>query len=250
MQDKTIGTTLRELRQRASLSLEQVAKGAGYRGRSSIQQYFHSDYNPDRLDAVVAEKLCKAFVGKGDPAIARSEIMALVGLAVPTEVIHIDQEMPTLRGAPRDLPVYGTVLGADLDFAALSDETVAIEQTLVSMMETITYVRRPPAMSEMRQAYALFVVGSSMEPRYGPGDPVFVDPVRPPAIGDDVVVQLIDRDADGEGRVVCALIKTLRRRSGSYLELEQYEPRLTFRVPASRVAHLHRIISMKEAFFG
>lgn len=105
-------------------------------------------------------------------------------------------------------------------------------------------------MEGMRKAYALFVVGSSMEPRYRPGEPVFIDPVQPPQIGDDVIVQLLRRDADGEGEVICALVKTLRRRTARFVELEQYEPKRTFKVPHDQIAHLHRIISMREAFFS
>jgi phage repressor protein C with HTH and peptisase S24 domain len=105
-------------------------------------------------------------------------------------------------------------------------------------------------MEGMNKAYALFVVGSSMEPRYRPGEPVFIDPIRPPQIGDDVVIQLFRRNEDGDGEVVAALVKTLRRRTAHFVELEQYEPRLTFKVPNSQIAYLHRIISMREAFFG
>jgi hypothetical protein len=246
----TIGEALLALKKRSGLSLQDIAMRAGYKGRSSVQEYFAGHYDPARLDSVVAEKLVAAFKGTGQPPIHPSEVFELVGLPIPTEVVPIEQEMPTLRGAPKDLPVHGTVLGGDLTFDDTGGGAVTVEQTLVAMMETITFVRRPPAMVGMKKAYALFVVGSSMEPRYRPGEPVFVDPVRPPAIGDDVIVQLMDRDEDGNGEVVCALVKTLRRRNSAFVELEQYEPRRVFRVPTDQVAHLHRIISMREAFFG
>lgn len=249
MAENTIGSTLSEIRTRSGLSLDEVAKRAGYAGRSSVQQYFAPHYDPVRLDAVVAERLAGALVGLGDPAIERREIMELVGIAVPTEVVPIDQPMPTLRGQPKDLPVYGTALGADLTFPDGEDAEVEVEQTLLALTETIAYVRRPPAMDGMRKAYALYVVGTSMEPRYFSGDPVFIDPVRPPQIGDDVVVQLLRRNDDGEGEVIAALIKRLRRRTARFVELEQYEPRQTFKVPVGQIAHLHRIISMREAFF-
>ncbi|WP_267433816.1 XRE family transcriptional regulator [Sphingomonas sp. GM_Shp_1] len=249
MAEQTVGSILGDLRRRSGLSLDDVAKRAGYKGRSSVQAYFANHYDPARLDSVVAEKLAMALVGLGTPPIERHEIMALVGIPVPTEVAPIDQPMPTLRGAPRDLPVFGTALGADLKFPD-GDGEVEVEQTLLTLTEAITYVRRPPAMEGMNKAYALFVVGSSMEPRYRPGEPVFIDPVRPPQIGDDVIIQLFRRNDDGEGEVVASLVKTLRRRTAHFIELEQYEPRLTFKVPNSQIAHLHRIISMREAFFG
>lgn len=250
MAERTIGATLSALRDRSGLSLDDVARRAGYKGRSSVQAYFADHYNPERLDSVVAEKLCRALVGLGTPPIERREIFVLVGAAVPTEVVDIDVPMPTLRGAPRDVPVYGTALGANLAFPSEEGGPVEVEQTLLTLTEAITYVRRPPAMEGMRKVYALYVVGSSMEPRYRPGEPVFVDPVRPPQIGDDVIIQLLERNEDGEGEVVAALVKTLRRRTATHVELEQYEPRLSFRVPVNQIASLHRIISMREAFFG
>ena len=105
----------------------------------------------------------------------------------------------------------------------------------------------PPQPISGAEAYALYVAGSSMEPRYRPGDPLFVDPKRPPAIGDDVVVQLRS-ETGGDVEITAGLIKTLARRTGSYLELEQYQPAIRFRVPMERVAHIHRVIPPKELF--
>jgi phage repressor protein C with HTH and peptisase S24 domain len=155
-------------------------------------------------------------------------------------------DVPTLAGQPRDVPVFGSALAADLVFDADGKGPEPVEITNFVMGEAITYVRRPPGLNDEQRAYGIFVSGSSMEPRYRPGDPVFVDPRRPPSIGDDVVVQL--QAADDSGDIVSGLIKTLVRRTSTMLELEQYQPHMRFQVPIERVAHIHRVIPWREAF--
>lgn len=270
MDEKTTGQRLIELRERSGLTLAQVAKRAEYKGPSSVQAMFSPEYNASPLSPMVAEKLAHAFVGLGDPPITPDEIFDLTlskrwtrefseqgrrwqaraasryaDEAPSNEFLPGPTELPTLRGQPKDIPVYGTALAADLNFDD-NGHPAPVEQTLFEMGEIITYARRPPAISQEAKVYALYVAGSSMEPRYRPGDPLFVDPRKPPAIGDDVVVQLVS--TDDEPQIIAGLIKTLVKRTGSYLELEQYRPEIRFRVPVERVAHIHRVIPANELF--
>jgi hypothetical protein len=71
-----------------------------------------------------------------------------------------------------------------------------------------------------------------------------VDPRRPPGPGDDVVVQLTD--GNGGRDVVTVLLKQLVRATAAYVELAQFNPPLTFRVPRGQVARLHRVVSLAE----
>lgn len=146
------------------------------------------------------------------------------------------------RDFTRDVPIFGTALGADLQING-NGHAEPIEVTNVEMAEMIGYLNRPPGLIGNRKAYALYVVGSSMEPRFDPGQPVFVDAGRPPAIGDDVIVQLID---DTDGRVVTALIKRLVRRTSAFVELRQYNPDQTFRIEMTRIASVQRVLSVSE----
>ncbi len=56
--------------------------------------------------------------------------------------------------------------------------------------QVIDTVRRPPALKGIEDAFAIFVTGTSMEPRYFEGDLLFVHPTRPPEPGCDVLVEL------------------------------------------------------------
>lgn len=147
----------------------------------------------------------------------------------------------------RDLPVYGTALGADLEFMNLDGHPVAIEQTMLHETETRDMIRRLPALQDERDAYALYTQGSSMEPAFEDGDPVPVTPSRPVRPRDYVVVHLVRPDGDGGEEAAAVLIKRLIRRSGSFVELEQFNPPAQFRVDAQRVKAIHRIMRWPEA---
>ena len=277
MTQKTTGELLSEFRERSGLTLSEIARRAGYRGPSSVQMMFSPDYTVHPLNATIAERLAYALQGEGNPPIHSDEIFALArprnwttiqaanwvrgqqedatllfagddpeSLPVSNEVEISGRPLPTLRGQPKDIPVFGTALAADLDFDENGD-VAPVEQTLFEMGDIITFARRPPGIPADAKVYALYVSGSSMEPRYRPGDPLFVDPRKPPSIGDDVVVQLVSSNPD-DPQIVAGLIKTLVKRTGSHLELEQYRPEIRFRVPMERVAHIHRVIPPNELF--
>lgn len=164
--------------------------------------------------------------------------------AVPATVGDVSR---TFRHAPRDLPIYGTAHGHTLSFDG--NGGIEVETTIVQPTEVIRYVTRPPALSEEPTAYALYVQGESMFPAHRPGELVVVDPRQPPAIGDDVIVQLADPLGDGR-EVNTVLIKTLVRRSASFVELQQYNPPAVFRVKAERIAYVHRVVPLGDLLGG
>lgn len=145
---------------------------------------------------------------------------------------------------PRNVPLVGCALGHDLRLD--DDGAIPIEAHLVEMGTTVDYIRRFPRIRSRKTVYGVTFVGDSMVPRYYPGDIGYVDPDQVAAIGDDVVVQLQQRTGEGDAEIVSALIKTLVRRSSSFVELQQYNPATTFRVPSDMVARIHRIIPLKE----
>lgn len=259
MSKPTIGERLMALRSRTDMSLQEIAKRAGYAGPSSVQAFFQPDYDPSNLSVKTLRILANALVGAGSPPIQFEE---LAELGIPHGIEHRDAYIgllqrqpelesangptPTLMGQPKDVPVYASALAADLQFDAEGNGPHAVEQTVFAMNEVVAHVRRPPGLNATN-VYALYVSGSSMEPRYRAGDPVFVDPRRPPSIGDDVIVQLY-APHDGEPDISAGLIKTLVRRTASHLVLQQYRPELSFTVPMERVAHIHRVIPWREAF--
>lgn len=90
------------------MSLEQVAKEAGYKGRSSIQRYFE-DHTIVALQPKVAAKLARALVGKGSPPIQPTELIMLVhGDADQSGWLSQLESMPTAASTILKLPHQGS----------------------------------------------------------------------------------------------------------------------------------------------
>lgn len=238
----TTGETLSRLRSRAGMSLEAVARASGYAGRSGVQRYFSAEYE-DRLDIDVAERLAQALTGKGNPPIARQDVLNLTGLSTSNEVRPVQALAPKYYDLPKDVPVYGTAIGS----ARLNDDVV--EQTIVHQADPIDYFLRPPGVSHRTGIYGVYIAGSSQSPRFEEGEIAFVDPNRPPMIGDDVVVYIVSPEDEGD-RLSAVLIKRLLRRTSDYIELRQFNPPHDFQIPSYRVSAIHRVLPNAEMLTG
>lgn len=115
-----------------------------------------------------------------------------------------------------------------------------IELTELRPAEVVDRLPRPLSLANDASAYAITVVGDSMWPRFRPGRRVAVSPKAAVSIGDDVVVKLAGVD-HSDGRLP-VLVKELVRRSAAGVELRQFNPDLTFRVPAEEVGSIERVL--------
>lgn len=237
---ETTGAQLNRLRDRAGLSLRALAAKAGYAAASSIQRYADVEFNGP-LGVEVATRFADAMEGLGDPPIARAEVLALTGLVTDTNAQPFRMEGAGAERMGRDVPIFGTALGAD---EVVDGE--AIEQTMLNRGEVIEYKRRPPILDGRADVYGLYVQGSSMQPRFRDGDTVFVESRKRPAIGDDAVIYLRTPDEVEGERVSSVLIKAIVRKTASYVELEQYNPPCTFRIPMERVERMDRVLTLED----
>lgn len=238
--EETTGAAIQRLRERSGLSVRDLAKRAGYAHGSGIQRYVDPQFD-EPLTLKVAGKLAEALEGLGSPPIERAEIFRLTGLSVEPNATPFKMEGADDRRMTHSVPVYGTALGAD---EIVDGE--AIEQTTLNKAEVIGYLRRPVLLDGRADIYGLYVQGSSMAPRYRDGATVFVEGKRPPRIGDDAVVYLRVPDEHEGEMPSCVLIKTLVKKTAGYVELEQYSPHTTFRIPMERVKDLHRVVPWDE----
>lgn len=154
------------------------------------------------------------------------------------------------QGIPLDLPVYGTAEGA-AEPVGTNGETILAESMAYIGDGAVEHRSRPPGLMGRRDVYGLYIVGDSMEPRTYSGELEIFDPARPPVIGDFVAIYLrtarseegIDQDGEMTVRV---LYKRLLKRGTNYIELEQYNPALIFRIPTAHVAKMHRAMRKDE----
>ncbi|MEO5605582.1 MAG: S24 family peptidase [Novosphingobium sp.] len=140
------------------------------------------------------------------------------------------------------IPLLGTAFCADL-IIEQEGESVAIEQIQLEVDHTVRMIERPSALWNAPNAYAIYFQGSSMERRFYQGEIGIVDPRRPPSPGHIVLVKL----NDGESQtVMTALVKELVRATSAYVELLQYNPEISFRIPRNRVEAMERIYRPDE----
>lgn len=140
--------------------------------------------------------------------------------------------LPSRNGMPLDVPVMGTAAGS------LARGAFQLEGGVVD------YVRRPPALIGARDIYALYVEGSSMEPQYFPGDLIYVNPHKPPRIGDIVVVQC----RNGEHTPEEASLGIYRKRTEKAVTIGKRNPVAEIDLSRDHVKDIHRVLTMNELF--
>jgi len=127
------------------------------------------------------------------------------------------------------IPVYGHAVGGkDGEFILNGNQ--------------VTEVLAPASLSTVPEAYAVYVVGDSMEPRYFAGETVYVNPRLPISRGAFVVAQI----ASGDDDVPHAYVKRFVSQDSRRIRLEQFNPKKTLEFPTSRVVSVHRIILSGE----
>jgi phage repressor protein C with HTH and peptisase S24 domain len=129
----------------------------------------------------------------------------------------------------RWIPVYGQAVGGkDGEFILNGNQ--------------VTEVLAPASLSSVPDAYAVYVVGDSMEPRYFAGETLFVNPRQPISKGAFVVAQI----SAGEDVAPHAYVKRFVSQDSRRLRLEQYNPKKTLEFPTPKVVSVHRIIMSGE----
>jgi phage repressor protein C with HTH and peptisase S24 domain len=101
----------------------------------------------------------------------------------------------------------------------------------------IGYTPRPANLAGVRGAYALYMVGDSMEPRYRQGWLLHVNPFKPPTHDRDVVVFKT-------GHTV--LIKQFVRWESNALVLYQLNPPEELKVPREEVLECHLVVGVDQ----
>ena len=210
-----IALRIKALRERAGLSMADLARALGFRGASSYQRYedpvlFTKPYVP--LD--MAEKLTAALAGRGTPPISRVEVMALAGQGN--------------AAAPRMIPVVGYV-GAGAEVFAIDDHAKGggIDEVECPWTELAP------------STVAVRVRGDSMVPAYYDGDLIFYDGTHTDyahLLGKECVIALAD------GR---RFIKQLRRTASGTWYLHSHNSDPIMDVPIEWAAKV-RVIQRRD----
>ena len=136
----------------------------------------------------------------------------------------IQRVVPPGRG-PKDLPVRG--YPRDNDDAYFLDMKESIHEM----------VERPAPLSNVEDAYAVYMADRSMQPKYEPGQLLYVHPYRPARYLDYVVVQLIN------GRYI---VKRFMRETATKLMLSQFNPEKEIAYDRSQIHAIQKIVHSDE----
>mgnify|MGYP000965547391 FL=1 len=153
-------------------------------------------------------------------------------LHIVTDVRNAGIEAPAIRQLPTDVPVMGTAAGSHASGAFQFEGGV------------IEYVRRPPAMFGVKNLYALYVEGTSMEPEHRPSDLRFIHPDKPPRLGDSVVVQVQKHPNDQ----IEATIGHLVKRTEASIFIGKLNPPATVEIKRAYVKAIHKVLTLNDLF--
>lgn len=193
-----------------------------------------------RLTRALGKSIDRAAVNKmtrNKRKIAADELLALEGIlgmqapreerelltvVTPAPNAIVGQKVAVTRNK---LPAYGqAVAGADGEF--------------IMNGNLVAYVDAPAGLDENKGAYAVYVAGDSMEPRYYDGETVYVDPTKRPLRGMFVVAQILSKEGDPP----YAFIKRFVRHNADELVLSQFNPEKELVFPSDRVVSVHVIV--------
>lgn len=235
MTGQTLGSKLIALKERSGLSLDNIAKAAGYSRASSVQRYFSEDYEVKWLPRALADRLIEALVGFGDPEISRHDIEYLTEygfmmdrrLPLPLSP-HMFQRAPRVELECNSTYPSGTYIGEAELFDVASDP-------LLIFNRPDHLIRRP--------IEAFFVSTFSMTPRHRPGDIVIVETERPATLGQDVFVSTSLGDSDGRQEGFLAVYVGRSKNDATF---ETLSPPAQIIVPLSQISAVSPILTTSE----
>jgi len=166
-------------------------------------------------------------------AIGMTEIELRTGAPLTTSASESatepnSRDNATFAGAvslTKKIPAYGQAMGGKHGEFILNGNKVAD-------------ILAPASLNDVHDAYAVYVAGDSMEPRYFAGEAAFVHPGLPVRKGDFVVAQI----AAEEGSPPLAYVKRFLSMDDKRLRLEQLNPKKTMEFPRKRVVSVHLIL--------
>lgn len=212
---------LRHWRGLRGLTLEQLAAATG----TSHQQIQRLERGERRLTLDWMVRLAGPLGVEPRDLLPEALSLPTPELAQPIVSLKAPRALPQGGLAPDLIPVRGAARGG-------GDQEMFLEDG------PIDHAPRPPCLSQVRDAYALYVVGDSMVPRFRPGMLLFVNPHRPPKRDSAVVV--VKHSA-------VVLVKAFVEFKADRLILHQHNPDCFLEIFRNEIAAFHCVVGSEEA---
>lgn len=206
--DEEVGASIRRRRKALSISQQHLAALASELSKTVINQQDVHRIEHGAFSRAVPAVTEALDVVEGRPASA----------AVPRASV-VQKPLPAARG---DLPVYASARGGPGE--------------ILFSFDPVDYVGRPEPLANVRNGFAMYIVGDSMSPAFEQGDLAFINPHVPYRSGNDV---LIFRDWEGEQ---AAVVKRLVRATTDDWQLEQFNPAKKLKLPRAEWPQCYVIV--------
>lgn len=220
----TTGSVLRTARKQRGFVLREVAAAAG----TSPQAVANWERDANDISMENLRKV-SAYLGIDAEAAVRGELRYSDAAGDLSEAERVSEVGLPALGA-KDVQVLGVSVGGDdADFTFNG--------------ETVEYVRRPPGIAGLKNVFATQVIGTSMIPRYEPGELIYCGG-RAPVPGDHVVIEMFPEAGSKVGK---GFVKKLLKRTPSLIICGQYNPpRDDVEFDAYAIKGIWRVIPTRE----
>lgn len=229
---QSLGERVRYMREQTGLSQARLAEMAGT-SQQAIQQIESGKTERPRFLHEIAQALGVTTdwlkTGQDGPVatqtirqiadylnIPASDLTGESGTGLPGPTKGIG----TMFG-PDMVPVYGYVSGSDGHYVALNDGNI------------VEYSPRHPAQKGLKDAFKVYVLGDSMEPRYFENEIVAVHPGRLPSKGEDCVILMHDGHA---------VVKRYLGQDDTTVRVSQYNPPREFTIAKSEIEKIFVVV--------
>ena len=166
-----------------------------------------------------AQTLRRYVRDEAEPRIEVAELIAdVLGVGID-EVLGAEDAVIVTANKARMLPVYGSAEDFDM----------------IDLQEPIDSIETPPYLLNTIAAYAVYVAGETMVPRFNPGEIAFVHPGKPFKANDSVIVQL---------KTDNAVLKTFQKIDDNEIILSQFSTSETVTYQRDNVKAVHKIIGL------
>lgn len=232
---ESVGDRIKKARIAKRMTQDELAQRWGIR-RVSVTQWEQGKTTPgpDKIPGLIELFGGNAEYWLGGDAAEPGNMPVSRALPAANASPPVPVQYPTAR-----LPMLGTAVGGEDGRFVLNGSQIGDALC-------------PPQLLGVPNAYGVFVNGTSMEPRYHPGEAVFVNPHLPVRQGDYVVVQVA---GEFDGDDLAGYVKRFVSMNSRELVLEQFQDReldgednasgdrRTIRIARQRVVAVHKIVA-------
>lgn len=174
---------------------------------------------------------CRMERGSVNPSKYLSKLTELLK-AKPNEIYNQNEhaEIADVLHAeiPQQLPVFG--------MPTIDGKGVYISNKFASTTE------RPDYLKESPNAYACFVVGNYMQPRFNHGELIYVDPSKKVVMEDEVLISTFNKDQE------FAEIKCLISEEDNHFLCGTFDSDETTKYNKNDIGRLHSIVGMRKIY--